>query len=248
MVGVVLPLAALFLVLAVARRPALPPGVAPALPRLEAEVEAAKGTGLYLVLDPTGRALAIRARGRTLDTVPLEGVRVELHRPPGELAPAGELGLWTVAVEPEGTYRRVIAPPALRPYEEEEEGVESGVPGPSQPPEVLPDPPASFLVGLDPGWELAVVQELAPDTAWSRFRQALAEGWARLWGRAVLRPSRLVLLATPEQGSRLHHLFRQGTPIVLAHAPLPPTAPGAAPIPETATPAPPRDPGVPPGS
>jgi hypothetical protein len=224
--------AAAVLVMAVARRPAAPPSVVEALPRLEAEVEAAKGTGLYLVLDPEGKGLAVKARGKTLDTAPLVDVRVELHRPAGELREGSAIGLWTVEVEPEGEYRLVIAPQELRPYQEEEE---TEAPATGTPPEVLPDPPSSYTVGLDSGWELVVVQELPPDTAWSRFRQALAEGWARArqWRRPLRRPDRLLLLTTPEQGSRLHHLFRKGTPIVLARepfaAPLPPAA--AEPVP-----------------
>ncbi|MGH9464766.1 MAG: hypothetical protein ACRD0X_03905, partial [Thermoanaerobaculia bacterium] len=201
---------------------------------LEAEVEAAKGTGLSLVLDPEGKGLAIEARGTTLDTVPLLAVRVDLHRPAGAPRDGAAIGLWRVEVEPQGAYRRVIAPPELRPYQDEEA---TEPPAASALPEVLPDPPSSYTVGLEGGWELAVVQELPPDTAWSRFRQALAEGWARQWRRPLPRPDRLLLLTTPEQGSRLHHLFRKGTPIVLAREPFPALPPAPAPGP---TPAPAR--------
>jgi hypothetical protein len=217
-VGMALPVGAALLVASVARRPAVPPGIVGEPPRLEAEVEAARGTGLLLVLDPEGEALAIRARGVTLDTVPLEGVRVDLHRPAEAAREASPLGLWQVEVEPEGSYRRVIAPSQLRPYEEKQEASEP--PARNAPPEVLPDPPSSYTVGLDGGWELFVTQQAPPDGIWPRFRQALAHGWARQWRRAAPRPDRLVLLATPEQGSRLHHLFREGTPLVLAREPL----------------------------
>ncbi len=222
-VGLALPAGAALLVASVARRPVAPPGVLGALPRLEAEVEAAQGDGLYLVLDPAGRALAVRARGKTLDTVPLQALRVDLHRPPGRSGEAHAIGLWTVEVEPEGNYRRVIAPAELRPYQE---AGEIEAPVASAPPEVLPDPPASYAVGLADGWQILVVQEPPADTSWSRFGQALDEGWARLRRRPRARPDRLVLVVTAEQGSRLHHLFRKGTPVVLAREPL--AAPPAA--------------------
>ncbi len=235
-------MAAVLLVASVARRPAAPAGVLGELPRLEAEAEAAKTKDLYLVLDPAGRGLAVKARGRTLDTVPLEGVRIELHRPAGGARGERTVGLWTVVTEPEGEYRRVIAPAELKPYQDPEEAAEAaaeanvnGSPqAPQQPPEILPDPPSSYAVGLDEGWELLVVQRYAPDNAWSRFKQAVAEGWHRQWRHPVARPDRIVLLATAEQGSRMHHLFREGARIVLGREPFAAEAAAAPPPAEAA--------------
>lgn len=187
---------------------------------LEAELEAARGRDLYLVLDPAVPSLEVRARGMTLHTVPLEGVTLLVYRPLRGAEP--ELSLprvLTVAEEPEDPHRKRIAPPELQPFEEEDgEDGQATQEAADAPPDLLPDPPASYEVGLEEGWELLVTPEPPGTGLLSRLGRALADGWARLWRRPVARPPLLVLEAAAEEGRRLHHLFREGTRILVVSA------------------------------
>ncbi len=189
---------------------------------LELEIEAAKRPELYLRLDPGARVLEIRARGLTLETVPLTGFAFLAYRPAREERVRPEVTLpavWTVAEEPAADHRRVIAPDELEPLpdeEEEEEPTPAGGPGRPAPGEAdLPPPPASYRVELEGGWELWVGQEIPGVRAASRFVQALKDGWAVLTGDPQPSAHLLALAMEPEGARRLHHLFRPGTRILV---------------------------------
>lgn len=180
---------------------------------LQLEVAASRKPDLYLVVDEDGRSLAIRVRGFTLRDVPLEGIAFLVYEPMRGPAPAADIpGAWTVVEEPDATHRRRITPDELRPFPGEN-GVEEAPPT-AQATE-LPPPPPTYRVGLDGGWELLVTQQVPGTGWWSRLRRALADGWLRVLRRLPARPNQLVLAAAPEEARRLHHLFREGTRVLL---------------------------------
>jgi hypothetical protein len=183
---------------------------------LQLEIAASRKPDLYLVVDREGTSLAIRARGFTLREVPLQGIAFLFYEPMrGGAAAADVPGGWTVVEEPDATHRRRISPDELRPFPGEN-GVEQA-PSTSQAAE-LPPPPPTYRVGLDGGWELLVTQQLPGTGWWSRLGRALADGWLRVVRRLPARPNLLVLAASPEDAQRLHHVFREGTRVLLGPA------------------------------
>jgi len=174
---------------------------------------------------------------------------------PGAGAAALPPPSWTVSEDPEGQHRLLVAPPELRPLpkEGEEEEDDSEVPAPASVSatvpggaagtlEALPEPPDTYTLKLsidegddeggDEGageggqpWRLLVTREVPRPGLLGRFGQAFAAGWTRLRGQAPETPNLLVLAVSPEEGRRLHHLFRLGTVIVLAAGTDPEPAP-----------------------
>lgn len=201
----------------------------PAERAVELELELARSRELYLVLDPSGRRLEVRARGMVLDSVGLVDVAVQALVPLVEVGAAPELEmpvLWHVTQAPEDMWRRVIAPPTLRPYTEEEEEEPTPGPGPSPTPAPSPTPveiPADYDIKVDSGWHLEVTTRETPGF-WTRLAEAIASGWARLRGEVPPNePPRLLLVLSTEDARRIRHLFVPGAAILLA-----PTGSGAA--------------------
>jgi len=191
-------------------------------PLRAAERALAAERGLYLLVVPEPPALEIKARGLTLDRLPLGGVAVLVRRqargPRPE--PAALPAVWRVAEEAEAARRRrLIAPAELKPPPEE--GMESvtaaAAAGEEEP---LPEPPAEYRIGFEGGWELWVGPAL-PRAGWAaRFASAVAAGWRALWRLgSEPPPGAIALAADPATARRLHHLFRGGTPVLVAAPP-----------------------------
>jgi len=190
----------------------------PAATADQLELALAKTRDLYLRIDPPGRVLEIKARGLTLDTLPLAGFALVGHHEPGTAGPPVPVELpavWTVETDLAAGQRRLIAPAELVPYSEDAVAPERQDPkGPAaEAHELLP--PATYQVGLDHGWLLLVGQKSFTTGAWSRFRQALTEGWERLHGKTSMRPNLLVLTLEPDDARRLHHVFRADLRLLL---------------------------------
>lgn len=193
-----------------------PAAAVPSVAFLEAELEAAQGRDPYMVLDPAARTLEVRARGIILHVVALEGVALLAYRPLRGPAPAPQLPMvLTVDRRPEEPHRRRIAPRELRPFDPAAEEETAAPPDLRAAPDVLPDPPAAYRVGLEGEWDLEVVQGRPEPGLGDRLARTLADGWARLWRRSPARPHLLVLAATADDGRRLHHLFREGIRVLV---------------------------------
>jgi hypothetical protein len=205
-----------------------PGGVTSEAVELQLELELARVRDPYLLLDLGGRRLEVRARGMVLDAVPIAAVTVQAFVPlmGGLSRPRLEVpAVWRVTQAPEDTWRRVIAPASLRPYNDDEEEptpTPAGTsPGPA--PTLAPSPtpvevPADYGLSLDSGWRLEMSTE-EPGGFGSRLAGAIANGWARLWGMSLpKRPPRLVLTLAAEDARRVRHLFLPGMAILLASA------------------------------
>ena len=184
------------------------------------EVSLAKEPDLYLVLDPAGKRLEVKARGIVLDQFPLVEVSRLVFHPlfgtahvPALPAPA----IWTVTQGPGDTDRETIAPTTLRPYSEKQEEAETVLPDKKKDTaESDPLTPSSYRVGLDTGWQLMLVNR-PPRFGWlRRFEASVEDGWARLHGKEPKHPPLVALVVAPDIGRQLHHLFRSGMPILVA--------------------------------
>lgn len=197
-----------------ARRPTL----------VEAEYEVARESGVYLVVQPQRRAVAVRSRGLTLESIPVGTVALLQYRPTlGEEPEALQAPVFfTVSEDPEATHRKLIAPSELRPYPDpaeeeapaEEENAELPVSTAPAAAEPLPTPPSAYRIDLEDGWQLYVGQEVPSTGFWRRLVYALQDGWQHLLGREPEAPRLLVVAADVSQAQKLHHLFRSGTRIL----------------------------------
>lgn len=188
----------------------------------ELELAAARQPQVYLVLSPEQRSLEIRARGVTLDRVPLAGIELTSQQPVvGRSLPASPSvpARWVVKQGPGDTDREVIAPAELRPMpkeEEEEETAPSPTPaGPTPSPTPIPEAPGSYRVQLENGWDLWVVDRLPRQGFLHLLGAALRDGWGRWRGRGLDLPPAVTLLLAPDDARRVHHLFRTGTTILV---------------------------------
>ncbi len=187
-----------------------------------AERELAGERGLYLVVVPEPPTLEIKARGLTLERLPLAGVAVLVRRPARgpRPEPAALPAVWRVDERAEALRRRrLIAPPELKPPPEE--GMESvTVAAAAGKEEPLPEPPAEYRIGFEGGWELWIGPAL-PRAGWAaRFASAVAAGWRALWNLGPEPPpGAIALAADPATARRIHHLFRGGTAVLVAAPP-----------------------------
>jgi len=183
----------------------------PAEQFLEAEMAAARKIDLYLVLSRDGRSLDVRARGMVLDTLPIESTTVLTYRAVRRRTEPAALPLqWEVRREPAAEHRQLIAPGELQPYDEEAAAAVA-----AKPPGLLPEPPSSYEVGLDGGWELRVTQEAPSASLGTRLLQAVTDGWRRLRRGELHRPRTVVLSTARLDGRRMHQVFRRGRPILM---------------------------------
>lgn len=202
------------------------PAADPRVTALELELELARTRELYLLVDPAGRQLQVRARGIVLDAVVVDDVVIQSMAPllsSGDPPPLQVPAVWHVTQAPEDTWRRVIAPPTLRPYSEDEEEEEptpwptGAGPKPTRTPTPTPVVmPPDYDLKLDSGWRFEVTS-VAPSLLGSRLGGAIASGWRRLWGRPQPEePPRLVLVMAAEDARRIRHLFVPGMAVLLA--------------------------------
>jgi len=205
------------------------PAADPRVAALELELELARTRELYLLVDPAGRRLEVRARGIVLDAVEISDVVIQSVAPllaSGDPPSLRMPAVWHVTRAPEDTWRRVIAPPTLRPYSEEEEEPTPWPTGAGPKPTRTPTPtpvvvPPDYDLKLDSGWHVEVTS-VAPSLLGSRLGGAIASGWRRLLGRPQPeRPPRLVLVMGADDARRLRHLFVPGMAVLLAPAPAP---------------------------
>ena len=90
----------------------------------ELELELAQSPALYLRLDVDAGSLEVRVRGMELERFAVGSVRVAARRAPGEpgLAPFELPAVWRVVGDPQvEEWREVVAPPTLKPYDENAE-------------------------------------------------------------------------------------------------------------------------------
>ncbi len=193
-------------------------------PLRDAERELARTQDLYLVVTAEPPAVEVKARGLSLERLPLAGVAVLLRSEAGGAATAAAAlpAVWRVSEEGAvDAPRRLIAPAELVP--EPEEGAEAPAAAAAAPEEEpLPVPPAEYRVGLDGGWELWIGADLPATGPLARLGAAVASGWRALWRSGPQPPPGALALAADEETARsLHHLFRAGLPVLVAGPPAP---------------------------
>jgi hypothetical protein len=200
--------------------------VEPAQSALELELELARSRDLYLVIDPGAQLLEVKVRGMVLDSMPILYAARQALVPLVGGGPAPDLEmpvLWHVTKAPEDTWRRVIAPPSLRPYtEDEEEPTPTPAPPDSGPPPThtpTPTPvevPTDYDFKVDSGWVVEVSAQPPPGML-GRLVEAVSSGWSRLLGRQLQsEPPRLLLVLSPEDARRVRHLFIPGAAVLVA--------------------------------
>lgn len=215
-----------------APRPAKPKvdplkGLAADATATEIEAVLAQAPQTYLVLDMGSATLSVKARGITLETMPIRAAHV-LYRATllgtGERDTPATPSVWKVAEAPEDLTRELIAPAELKPYVPEEEREEVASPSAAsatgtnakrQPEEEELKPPANYRVRLDRGWELAVLERSPRRGILRRFVDAARSGWAEVLGRPVAHPPTFAVTVDAEDARRIHHLFRTDTAVLL---------------------------------
>ncbi len=179
---------------------------------LEADLASTRAT--YLVVGVESGSLAVRARGVTLESLPVASVNAYEMRPLIETRPGERLEiprLFTVAATISLIDRKVVAPESLSAWSDEPDKVVRPAGD-----EVPPVAPQSYDVPLDGGWILEIRQDEPARNGWGRIRGAATDGWARLTGRATeVRGPALRLVMDPAAAAKVHHLFRKGTAIVI---------------------------------
>jgi hypothetical protein len=221
-------LAVAAVVLLSAASPAAARGAAGSLERarssaLGAELETARGHRLYLVLDPAGPALELKADGMLLRRFPVESALFGRSRlAAGALAwPAYAFTLVSEIQEPERPKIPIQAPEA------DPANAKAPVPATATPAfdaaraEALGRIPAYYRLRFDPPLDVSVLGEAGvaglPGRLW-RARHRLVEGWealaATLRGQTV--PPRVVLTMTPGEARRLFVVLLPRMRLVLA--------------------------------
>jgi hypothetical protein len=190
---------------------------------LAAELAAARSHRLYLVLDPAGPALELRADGLMLRRFPVESARFGRSRlAGGELSwPAYAFSLTSELQEPERPRIPIQAPEA------NPQNARAPLPATAAPAfgaaqeEALGKVPAYYRLRFEPPLDVSVLGEAGvaglPGRLW-RARHRLVEGWealaAALRGREV--PPRVVLVMTPGEARRLFTALLPRMQMVLA--------------------------------
>lgn len=169
---------------------------------LSAEMKAARGRKLYLVLDPRGPHVDLKASGLLLRRFPVESARFGSPRLDGldPSWPAASFRLVSELPEPER--------PKI-PIQAQEEKPSPATARPVQTAEAdLEGLPTHYRLRFAPGLDLSVLGEAGvadlPGRLW-RLRHRLLEGWGGLANRVLGEPvpPRVVLFMTPEEARRL---------------------------------------------
>ncbi len=190
---------------------------------LAAELATARSHRLYLVLDPAGPSLELRADGLPLRRFPVESALFGRSRiAAGELAwPAYSFTLVSEISEPERP-RIPIQSPAADPA-----NARAPLPATAAPAfgaareEALAKLPAYYRLRFEPPLDVSILGEAGvaglPGRLW-RARHRLVEGWealaAAVRGREV--PPRVVLTMTPAEARRLFVVLLPKMRLILA--------------------------------
>ncbi|MFP5286635.1 MAG: hypothetical protein ACLGI9_12910 [Thermoanaerobaculia bacterium] len=180
---------------------------------LEAELEAARGQELYLLLDARGRWVDLKANGLLLRRFPVESALFGSPRMGGgdEAWPAASFQIVSELPEPERPRIPIQAPDDR-----------TGRPGLGKPVAEadLSGVPSHYRLRFEPALDLSVLGEAGveglPGRLW-RLRHRLVEGWGalarRLLGEPV--PPRVVLVMRPEEARRLFVALRPNARMVV---------------------------------
>jgi hypothetical protein len=176
----------------------------------ELELDLARTPGLYLRVDLSTNLVQVMVRGIELDHLQATSVRL-LTR--GMWQPGAEASLpavWRIETAPAVSWRKVVAPPTLVPYQED-----APPPQPASTATPPPELPAQYHVELEGGWSFHLGPE-PPGQGWDRLRNRIRTGWRRLIGRPLeAPPPAIVVEASAEDSRRLLHVLRAGTAILV---------------------------------
>jgi hypothetical protein len=185
------------------------------------EIEAAlsQSPDLYVLVDPAEGIVEVRSRGISLDTMKITRSEVLFQsgvfatgEPPHFPAPS----LWKVQKTPDDAIRELVAPAELKRYVPEDEREDTPTGTPTAKPRQETQPPTSYRIPLNDGWDLAILGELPERGFFVRLTEAARNGWLRLVGRPTAHPPTLALVLEADDSRRLHHVFREGLPILLS--------------------------------
>ncbi len=194
---------------------------------VELEAELAEKPDIYLVLDPARGALEVRARGVVLDSLGVRDLALLGWGPLLGAAEVPRLELPAVLEVEKGAVdmtRKMVAPPALRPYTEDEEeppsaGAAAGEARARRPQdaketrEEVPTP-AAYQVALRNGWLLQVGEEIPSRRFGYRVREGVSALWARLRGKDDAKPPVVALAMAADDARKLLHLLDEGRAIL----------------------------------
>lgn len=175
------------------------------------EAGLARDPALYLVLDPDARTLSVRCRGVELERVTCAAVDVvwdDRANPEGPPLPDGPV-VWIVREAPPASWRQVVAPAELQPFDDDADRSLAPSPTPAAP------RPGIFTVGTASGWRVVVgPRDAAPLPIGSGA--AIARGWHRLVGiQDAPVPPTLWFVLDPSTARDLVHLFRPGVRLLV---------------------------------
>lgn len=179
----------------------------------ELEVDLAREPALYLRVDLASNLVRVMVRGIELDHLQARSVRLVTRRAAGQAQPTPEETLpavWRIETAPAVSWRKVVAPPTLVPYQEDAPRTT-----PAASPTPVPDLPAQYHVDLEGGWTLHLGPD-PPGRGWERLRDRIRTGWRRLTGRPVDPPPPAVAIeVSADDSRRLLHILRAGTAILV---------------------------------
>ena len=185
---------------------------------MELEAQLARQPVVYLVLNLARGVVEVRSRSLTLDTVPIQGVKLVRRRRLLSVArstPQVLPVIWIILEGPPDTDRVVIAPETLQPAPSDDEDFDELDRLPSPTPTPAPEIPRSYRARLDTGWDLWITNRVPSRTWWQRLLNAAGDGVAVLRGHSEPEPPAVVILMSRSDAHRLYHLIRSDTRILV---------------------------------
>lgn len=194
----------------------LPKDAAP----LEIEAALSQTPDLYVLVDPAESVIEVRSRGISLDSMQIARSEVLYKSGVFITGPAPHFpapSLWRVQKTPDDAVRELIAPAELKRWvPEDDRPDEPAGTGSSAKPRQETQPPTSYRIQLNDGWDLAILGELPSRGFLTRLVEAAKSGWSRLVGKTVEHPPTVALVLSADDSRRLHHVFREGLPVLLS--------------------------------
>jgi hypothetical protein len=185
---------------------------------LEIELETARVSDLYLVIEPREAALLIKARGLELRRLHVADLALVVASADGERNVPIEPPLtWTVGRTRRGGYRRIILPDSQAEPVAEQGSSSPRAPVGSSVTGANIELPSQYVVELSDGWSLQVSDKAA---ARPSMLERLELGWETMLATFQTRDHppllQLRLSLSPGDARRLYHVLRPGQTILLA--------------------------------
>lgn len=175
---------------------------------LAAELELARGSAVYLVVDVEQARLEVRSRGVVLDQVPIRRLGLRSRQPLLATRHDAATDLPAVVkIARSAPQRREIVIAG---------NSQDGTGGASEGPPALATPTVDghYACLLDNGWLLQLRDRGEGSGFWRRLRKSLSDPFARVPGPRTDRPALVIELASGD-AKRLRHLFRRDRTLLI---------------------------------